>query len=80
MVGPSLPIIGVGGVSSGDEAYEKLAAGATLVQLYTGMVYRGPWVASHVAAELGARLDADGVPSLAHVIGTRTSHWASQTP
>lgn len=78
LVGPSLPIIGVGGVSSGDDAYEKLAAGATLVQLYTSMVYRGPWIASHVAAELGRRLDADGVPSLAHVIGTRTEHWAAQ--
>ena len=40
--GGALPIIGVGGVSSGEHAREKLAAGATLVQIYTGLVYRGP--------------------------------------
>lgn len=79
MVGPALPIVGVGGIASGDDAYEKLAAGATLVQLYTAMIYRGPWIAAHIAAELGARLEQDGVPSLAHIVGTRTDDWAARS-
>jgi dihydroorotate dehydrogenase len=41
-LGGEIPIIGVGGILSGADAAEKLAAGATLVQLYTGLVYRGP--------------------------------------
>src|SRR5207247_1395872 len=41
-LGGALPIIGVGGIESGDDAREKIAAGASLVQLYTGLIYRGP--------------------------------------
>ena len=41
-LGGALPIIGVGGIGSGDDAREKIAAGASLVQLYTGLIYRGP--------------------------------------
>jgi dihydroorotate dehydrogenase len=41
-LGSEVPIIGVGGIMSGDDACEKLAAGASLVQIYTGLIYRGP--------------------------------------
>ena len=43
-----IPIIGVGGVNSGKSAYEKIIAGASLLQLYTGFVYRGPSTAKHI--------------------------------
>ena len=64
-----LPIIGVGGVFSGADAYEKLRAGASLVQAYTGFVYRGPAFAPRVCAELRALLLRDGVRHVSEVIG-----------
>ena len=66
--GPALPIIGVGGVASGGDAYEKIRAGASLVQLYTGMVYGGPWLARRIAIELAALLQRDGL-TLATAVG-----------
>ena len=48
----TLPVIGVGGVSSADSAREKLQAGASLVQLYTGLVYEGPGLPWRIAAGL----------------------------
>ena len=47
-----VPIIGVGGVSSGRDAYEKIRAGASLVQLYTGLVYHGPPLVAKITDEL----------------------------
>ena len=47
-----IKIIGVGGVDSGRSAYEKIINGASLVQLYTGMVYKGPNIASKISNEL----------------------------
>jgi dihydroorotate dehydrogenase len=53
--GGHLPIIGVGGITDAESAAEKLDAGATLVQLYTGMIYRGPWFAAAVARATAER-------------------------
>ncbi|MEH3055014.1 MAG: dihydroorotate dehydrogenase (quinone) [Patulibacter minatonensis] len=78
LVGPDLPIIGVGGIATGDDAFQKLAAGATLVQLYTAMVYRGPWIAAHVARELLARLDAEGIASVTDLSGRGADAWAAR--
>jgi dihydroorotate dehydrogenase len=50
-----IPIIGVGGIFSADDARDKLAAGASLVQLYSGLIYEGPGLARRIAAELVAR-------------------------
>ncbi len=49
----SLPIIGVGGIQSGLDAQEKIKAGASLVQIYSGMVYRGPGLVREICAALG---------------------------
>ncbi len=78
LVGPELPIIGVGGVSTGEDAFQKIAAGATLVQLYTSMIYRGPWVAAHVARELLSRLDDEGIPSVSDLSGRAADAWAAR--
>jgi dihydroorotate dehydrogenase len=51
-LGKHYPIIGVGGVMSGAEAVAKIAAGADLVQIYTGLIYRGPALVSEAAREL----------------------------
>ena len=64
-----IPIIGVGGVNSGKSAYEKIIAGASLLQLYTSFVYRGPLTAKDIKKELIQILKAEGVNNLKEVIG-----------
>jgi len=54
-LGGALPIIGVGGILSGDDAREKIAAGATLVQIYTGLIYKGPELVAEIATALAQR-------------------------
>lgn len=64
-----IPIIGVGGVRSGESAYRKFLAGASLVQLYTALVYEGPAVVQRIKQELAACLERDGHRNLRSVIG-----------
>ena len=64
-----LPIVGVGGVSSADDAWEKLEAGASLVQVYTGFIYEGPTLAADITRGLAARMVREGVTSIAEVVG-----------
>ncbi|MBT8492146.1 MAG: quinone-dependent dihydroorotate dehydrogenase [Deltaproteobacteria bacterium] len=66
-----VPIIGVGGVSSTADAIDKLAAGANLVELYTGLVYQGPGLASRMARELDRYLDDHGMTHVRELIGSR---------
>jgi dihydroorotate dehydrogenase len=65
----ALPIIGVGGVFTVGDALEKILAGASLVQLYTGLVYRGPSVARMINVGLARRLDVLGVGSVQALVG-----------
>lgn len=65
----TLPIIGVGGISSAEHAYEKIRAGASLVQLYTGMIYEGPDIASNINHGLISLLDKDGFGDITEAIG-----------
>lgn len=64
-----LPIIGVGGISNGAQAYAKIKAGASLVQLYTALVYEGPAVAYSINKQLLDLLKADGLNSITEAIG-----------
>lgn len=64
-----VPIIGVGGISSGRDAYEKIRAGASLVQLYTALVFKGPAVANSINGELLGLLRADGLSHLSQAVG-----------
>jgi len=64
-----IPIIGVGGVDSGKSAYEKIIAGASLLQLYTGFVYRGPSAAKDIKKELIQILKSEGIKNIKDVIG-----------
>jgi dihydroorotate dehydrogenase len=66
----ALVLIGVGGISSGADAYEKIRAGATLVQLYTGLVYEGPGLVARIKRELLACLTRDGFATIADAVGT----------
>ena len=64
-----IPIIGVGGVNSGKSAYDKIVAGASLLQLYTGFVYRGPSTAKEIKKELIEILKAEGISNIKDAIG-----------
>ena len=67
--GGQLPLIAVGGIASADDAWERIRAGASLVQLYTAMVYHGPGLARRIAAGLAQRLERHGFASLADAVG-----------
>ena len=68
-----IKIIGVGGVDSGVSAYEKFLAGANYVQLYTGMVYRGPNIVSMIKKELRELLLKDSVKNFSEIVGKKTN-------
>ncbi len=64
-----IPLIGVGGISNGNECYEKIKAGASLVQLYTSLVYQGPIVINKIIRELNALVLTDGYKNISDAIG-----------
>lgn len=64
-----LPIIGIGGIQNGAHAYEKIRAGASLVEVYTGLVYEGPLVANAINKELLALLARDGLSHISEAVG-----------
>jgi dihydroorotate dehydrogenase len=65
----NIPIIGVGGINSGKSAYEKIIAGASLLQLYTGLVYKGPLVVKKIKKELIEILKSEGIKNIKNIIG-----------
>ncbi|WP_435096434.1 quinone-dependent dihydroorotate dehydrogenase [Candidatus Pelagibacter bacterium nBUS_27] len=67
-----IKIIGVGGIDSGKAAYDKLAAGADYVQLYTGMVFKGPNIAGIIKKDLKELLIRDGVKNYTEIVGNKT--------
>jgi dihydroorotate dehydrogenase len=64
-----LPLIGVGGIASGADAYTKIRAGASLVQLYTALIYHGPGLVGRIKRDLAACLRADGFATVAAAVG-----------
>lgn len=68
-----VPIVGVGGIQSADDAYARIRAGASLLQLYSAMVYKGPYVAMEIAKGLAKKLREDGFNSVEDAVGVDTS-------
>jgi dihydroorotate dehydrogenase len=68
--GGAMPLIGVGGIATANDAWERLRAGASLVQLYTAMVYEGPGIARRIAQGLAQRLKREGIANIAEIVGT----------
>jgi dihydroorotate dehydrogenase len=66
-----LPLIGAGGIASGADAYARIRAGASAVQLYSALVYAGPGLAVRLGRDLAARLRADGFRTLSEAVGAR---------
>jgi dihydroorotate dehydrogenase len=71
-----VPLIGVGGVATGADAYAKIRAGATAVQLYTALVYRGLPVVRRIVAELDGFLERDRLAHIAEAVGRDAGHLA----
>ena len=70
-----IPLIGVGGISSAEDAYAKIRAGATAVQLYSAMVYDGLSLVQDIARGLDRLLEQDGFANVADATGTQTEDW-----
>ena len=73
LTGGAVPLIGVGGIASGPQAYEKIRAGATAVQLYTGLIYGGTALVTRIKRELAVLLMRDGYGTLSEAVGTARS-------
>ncbi len=67
----TVPLIGVGGISSPRDAYRKILAGASLVQLYTALIYQGPGLAHRIVKELPSFLNADGFATIKEAVGAQ---------
>jgi len=67
--GPALPLIGVGGIDSAEAAWERIAAGASLVQIYTGWIYEGPPIVAEILEGLSSQLDRQGLATLSEAVG-----------
>ena len=68
--GAELPLIAVGGIATAEDAWERIRAGARLVQLYSAMVYEGPGIARRIARGLADRLEREGLANIADAVGT----------
>jgi dihydroorotate dehydrogenase len=66
-----LPIIGVGGIFTAEDAWEKITAGASLLQVYTGWIYEGPWMVRRILEGLVQKLDEAGLETIAEAVGYR---------
>ena len=73
-----IPLIGVGGIDSGETALRKIEAGASLIQLYTGLVYRGPGLVGRMKAALLTAIENAGASSLRDITGRAAAEWAER--
>jgi dihydroorotate dehydrogenase len=71
----ALPVIGVGGVFTAEDAWEKICAGASLIQLYTGFIYEGPSVARRINEGLPEILKREAFASLDEAVGCRVEEF-----
>lgn len=69
VLGASVPLIGAGGISNADQAYARIRAGASLIQLYSAMVFEGPWLADRINKGLRKLLTRDGFANVADAVG-----------
>ncbi len=79
LTGGRLPLIGVGGIDSGEAAVAKIEAGASLLQLYTGLVFEGPALIKRIKQALITAIERTGARDLKPLIGTRANEWAARS-
>jgi dihydroorotate dehydrogenase len=73
-----VPLIGIGGIDSGEAALAKIEAGATLLQLYTGLIYEGPGLIGRIKDHLASAARRAGAKSITTLIGARSKEWAAK--
>jgi dihydroorotate dehydrogenase len=73
-----VPLIGIGGIDSPETALAKIEAGASLLQLYTGLIYEGPGLIGRIKAHLAKVCRARGLESISELTGTRAAEWAAK--
>jgi dihydroorotate dehydrogenase len=71
-----LPLIGVGGIDSGETALAKIEAGASLIQVYTGLIFEGLGLIGRIKQALIEAIDRAGANSLKPLIGSKANQWA----
>jgi dihydroorotate dehydrogenase len=64
-----LPIIGVGGIFTVEDAWAKITAGASLIQVYTGWIYEGPWMVRRILEGLALKLAEQGLSNISEAVG-----------
>lgn len=74
----NLPLIGVGGIDSGESALAKIEAGASLIQLYTGLVFEGPGLIDRIKSKLVEAMVQENINTLSPLIGRRADEWAEK--
>jgi dihydroorotate dehydrogenase len=65
----SMPIIGIGGIFTAEDAWEKITAGASLLQVYTGWIYQGPWMIKDVLQGLSNKLTDHNLTHISQAVG-----------
>ena len=78
LTGGNLPLVGVGGIDSSETALAKIEAGATLIQLYTGLVFEGPGLIGRLKSGLLRAMETAGADNLKPLIGRRADEWAKR--
>jgi len=73
-----IPLIGVGGVNSGETALAKIEAGATLIELYTGLIYEGPSLITRIKRTLVHHCEQNALGSITEAIGSKADEWAAK--
>jgi len=76
--GGKIPLIGIGGIDSGETALAKIEAGATLIQLYTGLIYEGPGLIQRIKDHLRQAVRRDGVFAISDLVGKHAQAWAAK--
>ena len=76
--GGKVPLIGIGGIDSPDRALAKIEAGASLLQLYTGLIYEGAGLIGRIKRHLDETCRARGVANISAITGARAAEWASK--
>ncbi len=79
LTGGLIPLVGVGGIGSAAQAWAKIEAGASLIQLYSALVYRGPSLVAEILDGLQQRMSTEGLTSLSSVVGRKAHQGASGT-
>ena len=78
LTGGRVPLIGCGGIDSGETALAKIEAGATLLQLYTGLIFEGASLIGRIKQHLSATVEAEGAASITALVGRRAADWAQR--